>query len=210
MRMWCSTDFDGRICATTDRNEFADGMAEFDFPDDFDFATQDEWRVVGGKLVHDPPPPTASELAATRARSEGSQASAFVRSLVAQRSASMGRREAMAVSLLLPEWSGEGVAYEAEQWVLYAGDAWEVAQAHTSQPGWAPDQAPSLFSRFELAADGVRVWRQPTGAHDCWDAGERCRYPDAAGALYESVIDGNVWSPEDNPSGWEEVVEGAG
>lgn len=200
--MYVLTDPDGRICATTDREEFAGGMAEVDFPDDFDFETQDEWRVIGGELVHDPRLPTEAELGVTRDRSGAAQALALVRSLVAERSASMGKREAMAVSLLLPEWSGDGVAYAAGQWVSHGGDAWEVVQAHTSQPGWAPDRAPSLFSRFELAADGVRVWRQPTGAHDCWDRGERCRYPDAAGALWESTIDGNVWSPEDNPSGW--------
>ena len=46
-------------------------------------------------------------------------------------------------------------------------------------------------------------WVQPTGAHDAYQKGDKVRYN---GVIYESLIDGNVWSPEAYPQGWR-VVE---
>lgn len=43
---------------------------------------------------------------------------------------------------------------------------------------------------------------QPTGAHDAYAKGAKVTYE---GRHYTSLIDGNVWSPADNPSGWQEV-----
>ena len=43
---------------------------------------------------------------------------------------------------------------------------------------------------------------QPTGAHDAYANGAKVTYE---GRHYTSLIDGNVWSPADNPSGWQEV-----
>ena len=54
--MWIKTDETGRILASTDIEEYAIGMTLFDFPDDFDFVTQDDYRIVDGELVHDPRP----------------------------------------------------------------------------------------------------------------------------------------------------------
>ena len=44
---------------------------------------------------------------------------------------------------------------------------------------------------------------QPTGAHDAYQKGNKVRFN---GVIYESLIDGNVWSPEVYPAGWK-VVE---
>lgn len=49
----------------------------------------------------------------------------------------------------------------------------------------------------------VDDWVQPTGASDAYQTGDRVRYN---GVVYESLIDGNVWSPEVYPAGWQ-VVE---
>lgn len=43
-------------------------------------------------------------------------------------------------------------------------------------------------------------WVQPTGAHDCYNTGDKVTYN---GQHYVSKIDGNVWSPEAYPQGWE-------
>lgn len=53
----------------------------------------------------------------------------------------------------------------------------------------------------------IPVWKQPTGAHDAYQAGDRVHYPTADDPVYESLIDGNVWSPEAYPAGWK-IVEG--
>ena len=43
---------------------------------------------------------------------------------------------------------------------------------------------------------------QPTGAHDAYNLGDRVTY---SGRVYESIINGNVWSPDVYPDGWEIV-----
>ena len=54
--MYVSIDETGRIGATTDRADYSEGMARFDFPDDFDFSKQGEYRLVDGDLIQDPLP----------------------------------------------------------------------------------------------------------------------------------------------------------
>ena len=44
---------------------------------------------------------------------------------------------------------------------------------------------------------------QPTGAHDAYNLGDRVTY---SGRVYESIINGNVWSPDVYPDGWTEIV----
>ena len=46
------------------------------------------------------------------------------------------------------------------------------------------------------------AWVQPTGAHDCYNTGDKVTYN---GQHYVSKIDGNVWSPDAYPAGWEAV-----
>lgn len=53
------------------------------------------------------------------------------------------------------------------------------------------------------AEDAPAEFVQPSGAHDAYNMGDRVRYN---GRVYESVIDGNVWSPDVYPAGWTEVV----
>ena len=43
-------------------------------------------------------------------------------------------------------------------------------------------------------------WVQPTGTHDAYNTGDKVTYN---GKHYTSKIDGNVWSPEAYPQGWE-------
>ena len=45
-------------------------------------------------------------------------------------------------------------------------------------------------------------WVQPTGAHDAYQKGDKVRYNSA---VYESLINGNVWSPDAYPQGWKLV-----
>lgn len=45
---------------------------------------------------------------------------------------------------------------------------------------------------------------QPTGAHDAYKTGDRVLYN---GQVYESLMDGNVWSPDAYPAGWQLVTE---
>ena len=50
--------------------------------------------------------------------------------------------------------------------------------------------------------EGYPKWSRPTGAHDAYNTGDIVDYN---GTLYKSLIEGNVWSPEEYPAGWEKV-----
>lgn len=75
----------------------------------------------------------------------------------------------------------------------------KVVQAHTSRSDWLPDATPALYVAVGLDDDGYPVWAQPTGAHDAYNKGDIVNYN---GVLYESLIDGNVYSPDAYPAGW--------
>lgn len=45
---------------------------------------------------------------------------------------------------------------------------------------------------------------KPEGAHDAYQKGAGITFN---GEKYESLIDNNVWSPDEYPQGWKEVVE---
>ena len=62
------------------------------------------------------------------------------------------------------------------------------------EAGEAPEPAPEPEEWPE--------WVQPTGAHDCYNTGDKVTYN---GQHYVSKINGNVWSPDAYPSGWEAV-----
>ena len=119
--------------------------------------------------------------------------------------ASLDNDKAMEVATIYDPWE-VGKNYSFCEYVLYGvnsvGDPqlYKVAQAHTSQADWTPDFVPSLYTPIGLDADGYPIWSKPTGAHDAYNTGDIVDYN---GTLYRSVIDGNIYSPEEYPAGWE-------
>ena len=112
-----------------------------------------------------------------------------------------------AVALKIPEvfptWNGDGVEYKKDTKLTYNGVLYKVIQDHTSQASWTPDAAPSLFAKVLVSADGTpQEWRQPDSTNP-YNKGDRVLFN---GKTYESLIDGNVWSPSANPAGWKEVT----
>ena len=122
---------------------------------------------------------------------------------------SLSDEQAMEVSTIYDAWQA-GKAYKVGEFVTYGensvGDPqlYKVAQAHTSQSDWTPAVAPSLYVAIGLDDAGYPVWSQPTGAHDAYNTGDVVNYN---GALYKSLINGNVYSPDAYPAGWEEYTE---
>ena len=47
------------------------------------------------------------------------------------------------------------------------------------------------------------AWVQPTGAHDAYSVGDRVTYQ---GHVYESLLNGNSWSPVAYPQGWRPIA----
>ena len=101
-----------------------------------------------------------------------------------------------------------GASYRAGDVINYNGELYRVIQEHTSQDDWKPDSTPSLYTPYlkgEIAdKEIVHEWRQPLGAHDAYQTGDKVLFE---GKVYESTMDGNTWSPEDYPQGWELVEQ---
>lgn len=103
-----------------------------------------------------------------------------------------------------------GKTYAAGEFFTYGENAvgdpqlYKVNQDHTSQENWKPDITASLYSPIGIDDSGYPVWSQPTGAHDAYNKGDVVNYN---GAIYESLIDGNVYSPEAYPAGWRAYTE---
>ena len=152
----------------------------------------------------------AAEEAKQIAESAGTDPAveAFARIAIVPMAATMTDEQAISVSTLWPEWSADSVSYKVDDVVQHADHLWRCEQAHTSQESWTPDAAPSLWSQIDIAGDGVDVWTQPTGAHNAYNVGDRVHYPTASDPIYVSTIDGNVWSPDAYPQGWQLVEEG--
>ena len=114
----------------------------------------------------------------------------------------------MEVASVFPKYE-VGKAYKIKDVFSYGengvGDAqlYQVLQDHTSAAEWTPDATPSLYKAIGVTEDGYPEWVQPLGASDAYNTGDIVSYN---GTLYESTIDGNVWSPEAYPQGWK-VVE---
>ena len=122
---------------------------------------------------------------------------------------SLTEEEAMEIATVYPKYE-VGKAYKTGEMFTYGensvGDPqlYKVAQDHTSQADWIPGEAPALYTAIGLDESGYPVWSKPTGAHDAYNTGDIVVYN---GVQYESLIDGNVYSPDEYPQGWELVTE---
>lgn len=118
---------------------------------------------------------------------------------------SLPDEQALEVAAVFPKYKA-GKTYEVGELFTYGensvGDPqlYKVAQAHASAEEWTPDTNPALYTPIGLNESGYPVWSQPTGAHDAYNTGDVVDY---TGTLYRSLIDGNVYSPDAYPAGWE-------
>ena len=112
--------------------------------------------------------------------------------------------QAIQVSDLYPDYEVDH-AYKKDERFNYNGRLFKVNQDHTSAAQWVPGETgtESLYTNLEMAGDGYLVWTQPTGAHNAYNTGDIVHYPTADDPLYKSLINGNVWSPDTYPAGWE-------
>ena len=103
-------------------------------------------------------------------------------------------------SALFAEWV-PGVNYIVGSLRLYGGTLYRCVQDHTSQEGWSPDKAASLWAVTSDPAEEWPAWSQPVGAHDAYSAGAKVSHKDKH---WTSDLDGNVWEP--GVFGWTEIV----
>lgn len=132
------------------------------------------------------------------------QAAEQLRKALQMFAASLTDEQAMEVVAVYDPWQ-IGRTYAVGDFLTYGengvGDPqlYKVAQSHTAQADWTPDETPALYTAIGLDDSGYPIWSQPTGAHDAYNKGDIVNYN---GVLYECLIDGNTYSPEAYPAGW--------
>ena len=109
------------------------------------------------------------------------------------------------VAGLFPTWTA-GVSYAAGARISDgAGNLYRVVQDHEAQADWPVESTPALYTKLGVTVeepDAIPEWVQPTGGHDAYNKGDQVRYQ---GKVWESLLDGNTWSPDAYPAGWAEV-----
>ena len=107
--------------------------------------------------------------------------------------------EALEVATLYPEWAA-GVDYPAGYKVQRGGKLCRCFQAHTSQDGWEPDNAPALWAKVLIPdPDVIPEWEQPDSTNP-YSAGDKVTHN---GKTWVSAVVNNVWEP--GVYGWTEI-----
>lgn len=124
-----------------------------------------------------------------------------LRELLHKASASLSDTDALDGIELFPLWAAD-TAYALDVRVRYGEKLYKCVQAHTSQADWTPPDTPALWT--EVAKPGeIPVWRQPQGSHDAYMKDDLVHYPEEDDPVYISLIDYNVYAPDQY--GWEEI-----
>ena len=124
-----------------------------------------------------------------------------LRPIIEKAAESLPDEDALEAVELFPIWATD-TAYTTDERVSYADKLYRCVQSHTSQADWTPDATPALWT--EVAKPGeIPVWKQPTGAQDAYQTGDKVWYPDKDTTVYISTVDNNVWQP--GVYGWDAV-----
>lgn len=83
---------------------------------------------------------------------------------------------------------------------VYSGTTYEVIQEHLTQISWVPPLTLNVLWKVYVDPSVIPDWVQPTGASDDYNIGDLVKFE---GAVWKSVINGNVWSPTVYPAGWQ-------
>lgn len=129
-----------------------------------------------------------------------SEAMNFIGSLLAIRHGADDEL-ALTAPAVYPAWAA-GKLYAVGDRVLYNGVLYTVLQEHTSQEGWEPTAAASLFAKVLIPDPGViPEWEQPDSTNP-YMKGDKVK---RNGSTWISTVDNNVWEP--GVYGWDKVEE---
>lgn len=128
-----------------------------------------------------------------------------LRPLIEKAAASLDDADAIEAKNLFPNWTS-GILYKKDTRVNYNETLYRCLMEHTSQVGWEPGAAPSLWDKVLIPdPEVIPEWEQP-GSTNGYKIGDRVRYH---GKIWESTIDNNVWPPDNVGSErlWREVTD---
>ena len=110
--------------------------------------------------------------------------------------------QALEVIDLYDEWAVNKQIYAGNR-IQCEGKLYKVLQDHTTQADWTPDVTPALYVEVDYGYREIKDGMLSTeafakGEIGWWETKEN---------LYESLIDGNVYTPVSYPDGWQKVGE---
>lgn len=105
---------------------------------------------------------------------------------------------------LFSQWA-PGVDYQEGRLRRRGGALYRCLQAHRSQEGWEPENAPSLWRLAHDPGEAWPEWSQPICAGDEYGRGAGVTH---AGERWVSEVDGNVWEP--GVYGWSQAAPESG
>lgn len=204
---YTNLDEDGRICVTTDREEWAGpGSFTFEFPDDFDFSKQNEYAIKDGELLYSPKPPSSEEIEAQKQALRQSQMSAAVGLFV--RSASITDEQALTVSAFYDDWVETDHHYKVGDRCNYQDRLYRCKTEHDSQLSWNPADSPSLWVKI-LKPGEIPEWEPVVpGVFDGYELGQKVTHNGKTWiSTYEQGL--NIWEPGvvGTEAMWKEVTE---
>lgn len=103
-----------------------------------------------------------------------------LRPIIEQAAQSLDDRTALSAVALYPAWAA-GVDYATGYKVQHGGRLWRCVQAHTSQTGWEPENAPSLWTEICESHEGTLDDPIPYNGNMVLEAG---KYYSQSGAVY--------------------------
>lgn len=110
-------------------------------------------------------------------------------------------KQALDASGIYPAWD-VGIDYEAGDRVLYLSVLYRCLQPHTSQEGWNPIDASSLWANVLIPdPEVIPDWEQPSSTNP-YMKGDKVRHN---GAVWVSDLDDNVWEP--GVYGWTQMLQ---
>lgn len=126
----------------------------------------------------------------------------LLRQLIESLAIALDDETAMTGVELFPAWKAD-TQYTKGTRLKDGETLYKVLQDHTSQAGWEPHNAPSLFAKVLPGQEGAAIgeWQQPDSTNP-YQKGDKVK---RNGKTWESDIDNNVWEP--GVYGWKEVSE---
>lgn len=166
-----------------------------------------EQRAIA-KLAREFNPSKALEDLAKRQEEQEKSIKSILKTITLAKDLSDGQKEEI---LSRYEEYQEDKKYKEGDKFTFDGKIYEVIQEHRSQTTWIPSSTPALYKEFLNVkikdeagneSEVVAEFKQPTGAHDAYQKGDKVSFE---GAIYESIIDANTFSPDAFADGWKKI-----
>lgn len=125
-----------------------------------------------------------------------------LRPYIEQAAAELDDKTISEAPVLLGQLTGSGSLIKAGTRINWHGKIKRAASDLWDTAGNAPDEAPALWEDIQYRL-GVRIIPEVITAGLAFAKGERGWW---GVALYESLLDANVWTPEGYPAGWKKIT----